>query len=344
MSAGLMRRLRPPVLAAVWAAAVGSVAVGGGGIMAASLLATATAVTAVALATRQRGRGRGDTESRWSAAYEPRAATPVAATQVAAVPVTGAPVVGAPTLGASDGRSRRAVARAIGRFEALELAINPWFGAGVGICVLGLMAFASIADPEPTDLADAAALTPFLAHPLVGLTIVAAHRNATRSRRDNTTELVEACPADNGVLTAGFLRTGWVPVVALGVFFAAYLVIVAATSSDASGPSGDVAVATAHIVAGLLLGAGGVALGIALARWARHSLVPIVAVVAVGFVSLRLGDGAPGEYRPRMLLSTFGPLSDEVVLTTTQAWVHVAWLAAISAATATAAMVARERA
>lgn len=339
MSAGLMRRLRPPVLAAVWAAAVGSVAVGGGGIMAASLLATATAVTAVALATRQRGRGRGGTESRWSAPGEPRAAVPVTA-----VPPTGAPVVGAPTIGASDRRSRRAVARSIGRFEARELAINPWFGAGVGICVLGLIAFASIADPEPTDLADAAAMTPFLAHPLVGLTIVAAHRNATRSQRDNTTELVEACPADNGVRTAGFLRAGWVPVVALGAFFAAYLVIVAATGPRAGGSGGAVAMAAAHIVSGLLLGAGGVALGIALARWARHSLVPIVAVVAVGFVSLRLGDGAPGEYRPRMLLSTFGPLSDEVVLTTTQAWVHVAWLAAISAATATAAMVARERA
>ncbi|MBX7069133.1 MAG: hypothetical protein K1X38_07080 [Microthrixaceae bacterium] len=339
MSTGVMRRLRAPVLAAVWAAAVGSVAVGGGGTMAAALLATATAVTAAALATRQRGRGRGGTESRWSAPGEPRAAVPVTA-----VPPTGAPVVGAPTIGASDRRSRRAVARSIGRFEARELAINPWFGAGVGICVLGLIAFASIADPEPTDLADAAAMTPFLAHPLVGLTIVAAHRNATRSQRDNTTELVEACPADNGVRTAGFLRAGWVPVVALGAFFAAYLVIVAATGPRAGGSGGAVAMAAAHIVSGLLLGAGGVALGIALARWARHSLVPIVAVVAVGFVSLRLGDGAPGEYRPRMLLSTFGPLSDEVVLTTTQAWVHVAWLAAISAATATAAMVARERA
>lgn len=44
----------------------------------------------------------------------------------------------------------RRVARALGRFEARELALHPWFGAGIGLCVFMALGFGLGGDADGT--------------------------------------------------------------------------------------------------------------------------------------------------------------------------------------------------
>lgn len=78
--------------------------------------------------------------------------------------------------------STHAVVVALGRVEARELVLSPWFALGLGLCAVMVISFASAYDGETwwqviDDL-------PFLAHPLVGMTVLAAHRAATSAERD----------------------------------------------------------------------------------------------------------------------------------------------------------------
>lgn len=243
---------------------------------------------------------------------------------------------GDPTTAAPRRRaSGLSVIRALGWVEARQLALSPWFTAGLGMCVVMVISFAPTYEASDSwwqvvdDL-------PFLAHPVVGMAVLAAHRSATRAERDGATELVATTPALEA-RRPGVVASAWVPAGVVTLFSAAYLAVVGATT-DVEGRVGAAAVPTA--VGAIVLGAGGVVLGVALARWVRAAFAPVVAVVAVGFVSLRLGEGAPGEYRPRMLLSTFGTSilggAPEPVID--RAWLHVFWLVAITVVTAAVAV------
>lgn len=234
----------------------------------------------------------------------------------------------------------RRVATALGRVEAYQLALRPWFGIGVGFCVVMVISFASDYESDQT-WSEIVPDLPFLAHPLVGMAVLASRRALTRADRDGAAELFGSCPTTAATRTWGALTAAPVPMVALAVFSAAYLAVVR-YSSGVDGAFGSAAIPT--VLGAIVLGGGGVALGVVLGRWVRNPLAPIVAVIATGFASPALASGEPGELSARMLLSTMPGISDQSpTLTWGQAWIHVAWLAAITAATALVALAGRPR-
>ncbi|MGK2949045.1 MAG: hypothetical protein ACSLFP_10750 [Acidimicrobiales bacterium] len=234
----------------------------------------------------------------------------------------------------------RRVVMALGHVEARQLALSPWFGIGVGFCVVMVLSFASSYDGGET-WAEVVPDLPFLAHALVGMVVLASHRTATRAERDGATELFGSCPTTAAVRTEGVLAAAPVPMVTLALFSAAYLAV-AGTSSGVAGALSAAAVPT--ILGVMLLGAGGVALGVALGRWYRSPLAPIAAVVAIGFASPRLASGPAGELSGRMLLSTMPGFSDHSPAPSWgQAWLHVAWLTVITTVVALVAVCGRPR-
>jgi hypothetical protein len=221
------------------------------------------------------------------------------------------------------------VVRALGLVERRELLLSPWFGVGLGFCVVMVVGFASSYEGQET-WGNVIQDLPFLAHPLVGLTVVAAHRAATRADRDGAIELLAALPASHQ-RAPGVLAAATVPVAVLAGFCGAYLAVVA-TSGDVAGAIG--AGAAPLLLSAVALGAGGVALGVAVARVARSPIAPIAVLVAIGFASPRLASGDPGELSARMLLSTMPGFADEApALTWQQGLAHVAWLVALTTAT-----------
>jgi hypothetical protein len=227
--------------------------------------------------------------------------------------------------------SARRLAISLARVEARELGVNPWFRVGLGFCAVIVLAF-GVSGSVTGSWADVVESLPFLAHPLVGMAVLAAHRAMTRARRDGAEELFDACPAAPVPRTIGVLGAAWVPVGVLAMFFTAYLASVYASGADVHGPFGSAAAPT--LLAGLVLGAGGVVLGVALGRWATFSAAPLVAVVLIGFVSIQLAAGDPDRFRATMVFSTMLPLGDNPVdLTAAQAWWHLGWLVALTAVT-----------
>ena len=221
----------------------------------------------------------------------------------------------------------------LARVESRELLLHPWFGAGIGLCVFMALAF-GLSDSDGS-WADELQGLAFLAHPLVGTAVLASHRIATRSSRDGTDELFRATPTSSRMRTGAVLGAAWLPPLVLALFCAAYLAARAASNADLTEPYGPVGL---HVLAAMVLGAGGVALGTALGRSVRFAAAPVAAVVAVGIVSLRLAESHNGEYEPRMLLATFPPVGDDTpILTDGQMWLHLAWLAAITTITAVVA-------
>lgn len=226
--------------------------------------------------------------------------------------------------------SARQVAQSLARVEARELALHPWFGAGIGLCAFMAIGFGGAGNTDGT-WESAIQDLPFLAHPLVGMAILASHRAVTRAGRDGTEEYLDACPTAPATRTVGALGSLWVPPVVLAGFFAAYIAATAASNPDLSAPVGP---AVLHLASGLTLGVGGVALGVALGRWVRFGLAPVLAIVAIVLVSPRLAQSTDGRYATRMIMSTFPPVGESTPnLSTGQMWLHLAWLLAITAAT-----------
>lgn len=237
----------------------------------------------------------------------------------------------------------RSVIRAIGRFESAQLATSPWFGVGVGFCVIIIVAFAVVYDSDEVHLwPNEAMLAPWFAHPLVGMSILAVHRNITRDRRDATDELLDTCPTEPTTRTLGHIATSVVPVAAYASFCATYLAILLAKGNDFDGPPG--LEQGLGLFSAFVLCIGGVTLGVALGRWVHFGLAPIVAVVAVLFLTLGLAtQGDPG-WNPLAELSTMPPLSEmNAVFTARPAMWHLLWLLALAGSVAAVGLARHRR-
>ena len=249
--------------------------------------------------------------------------------------------------GATDGArgswapaSADSVGRQLGWFEARELLRSGWFAAGFGMCILAVVT----ADTE-SSLGSVSEQLLILSHPLVAMAVVASHRAATRAERDNTSELFDVCATDTRRRAVGVMWSAWVPAATLATFFAGFVVVVVGWGP--SSVSADAGATAANLAAGLVLGVGGVALGVALAQRTRSALAPLIALIAIGFASARLGDVMAGSFEYRMLLSTLGPVGDmgriEVHFTTSQAVAHLAVMVLLTSATIAVAVAPSRR-
>lgn len=272
-----------------------------------------------------------------------RAAAPESGWSGASGFIDADPTVARTVTGTRPRPSARRVAAALSRVEARELATCGWFGVGVGFLVISFLMFCVVyGSDNGGHWMEAVWLAPWLAHPLVGMVVLASHRGITRARRDNADELFDTCPTMPIMRTWGALGAAWVPVVALVLFFVAFGSTTAVRSRDVYGSLGGGAVAI--VLAALVLGVGGVVLGVAVGEWVRFALAPIVAVVAVGFVSLKLAASGDPHWNPLQQLSTFPPLSSQPTVFLDQpAWSHLLWVVALTAAVAVVATARHRR-
>ena len=178
------------------------------------------------------------------------------------------------------------VGLALARVEARELLLSPWFGAGVGFCVLfgslGVQSF-------ERSWWVTAGLMPLLVHPLCGMVIVATHRNVTRAHRDHADELYDSCPASPAQRVGGHLLTAIVPIAVSTLFVASTLIAVAISVDTIYGPV-DERVFTDAALAAVLLPAGAIALGVFLGRRVRFALAPFIAIAVIAILNLEMWD------------------------------------------------------
>jgi hypothetical protein len=226
--------------------------------------------------------------------------------------------------------TRRRVALALAGPESRELSLSPAFGAGLAFCATIVILFGFIW-PEDSEgnIAEVAQLVPIFVHPLVGMVIIAAHRARTRSRRDGTEELFEACPATQDTRNVAHLATAWLPAVICTAFSFLMVGLVTAQVARAWGPVEGAQVAA--LLSTGVLAVGGVALAVGLARWAPWTIVPIVAVVVIGFLSIRLATAGGSDQRePLRLLSTFlGDLEIDYRLVAPHYLARLGWLVSL---------------
>lgn len=249
--------------------------------------------------------------------------------------------VAPPFVGRPEHGSTPQVRRALGGVEGREIVLSPWFAIGIGFCAVMVVGFAPSYEGGET-WADIVQDMPFLAHPFVGMMVLVGHRSATRAERDDVGELLAACPTPARTRTLGLLSAAWIAPVVLAGFFAAYLAVVDVFVPTIDGTAGAARGLT--LLAGVLLGAGGWVLGVALGRWLPNPLAPVIAIVLIGLVSPRLATGSSGEMSAVMLLSTMPGIADDAPqLTAGQAALHVAWITAITAATAALALLGSRR-
>ncbi|HEX4868541.1 MAG TPA: hypothetical protein VFV32_13085 [Acidimicrobiales bacterium] len=230
--------------------------------------------------------------------------------------------------------SPAAVSLALARVELRELVTSPAFGVGVGLSGLALYLFGvEWVGDYGGNLPNAFELAPILAHPLAGMVVLAAFRARTRGQRDGVEELLSTCPAPPTTRTAGHLLTAWAPGLVAVAYLLLLMLLVERGSPVTFGPVG--ARQAAAIAGAGLLVVGATALGIALARWAPWTLVPVVAVVAIGFLSTDLATRGTRTTEPLRQLSTWlGDPTIDVRLTAQHWLAHHLWILALTAVVA----------
>lgn len=311
-----MRRMGPPLLGlggvAVFLALVGGAEAGAAGGLAGMLLFGGVMWLIAGWVRRRRPAPDGG----W---------TPVAA--VAFQPAAG-----------HQAASSGGVAMALGRVEARELVSSASIGVGLGFCLMILVLFGQVwAADYRGGLVGAMELYPIYTHPLAGLVVLTAHRARTRSTRDGTQELFDACPTPHATRTVGHLLSAWAPAAIALVFLSAMTVLFSQNVAEGYGNVGGRQVAA--LVGATILCVGATALGVALARWAPWTLVPVVAVIAIGFGSTRLATAGSGRTEPLRQLSTWLNDPDRYVRFTAPHWVaHHLWILALVALVAVLAL------
>jgi len=245
--------------------------------------------------------------------------------------------------GRSGASPAQAVALALGRVEGRQYTSSASFAAGLAFCVLMILLFGIVWARDNTGpWQEFVAMTPWFAHPLVGMVVLAAYRATTRAARDGADELFETCPTAPATRTAGFLLSAAVPVATLAVFLAVMATAVWFKSPLVHGAlSAD---SIAEVLGALVLGVGGVALGVALGRWVRFGLVPVVVVVLIGFFATAVVNGSASTgWKPLAMLSTAPTVNSlSPVFTDKAAYWHLLWLIGLTAAVGIVA-VARHR-
>ena len=121
--------------------------------------------------------------------------------------------------------------------------------------------------------------------PLGWLTIVAANLLALQPRRAGVDELLAAAPAPQPLRTTSLLVSGAAAVGVAMALAAGWLVWSAATVEDAVGSP-----RLAEIGAGVMIVAGAMAVGVAVARWLPHVGFGVLAAFAVTFIQARFMD------------------------------------------------------
>jgi len=237
----------------------------------------------------------------------------------------------------------RAVAMALGRVEARELMSSASMGVGLGFSLMVLVLFGHVwASDYRGGLGGSMELYPIYVHPLAGLVVLAAHRARTRSTRDHTQELFDTCPTSHATRTAGHLLTAWTPATVAIVFLTLMTILVAANTL-----SGFDAVGARQVAAGLgavLLCVGATSLGVMLARWTPWTLVPVAAVIAIGFGATRLATAGNRMTEPIRQLSTWLNDPEEHVRFIAPHWVaHHLWILSLVGLVAVLALIRDER-
>jgi hypothetical protein len=227
-------------------------------------------------------------------------------------------------------RGRLGVAGSLARVEARELVASPWFQVGIALWLVIVLMFGILfVDDINRSWLEFFGIATLFCHPFAAFAIVAAHRNRSRSRRDHCDEMFDACPADADARTLGHLVTAWVGALVEVCFILLLAGLVAARSSHSYGPLGGYVLAA--LLACAVIGAGAIALGVTLGRWAPWGLVPFVAVVAVGVASGNInGIGEPAFSTDRMLATLVATTGIDPIFIPTLWWERFAWLAAIS--------------
>lgn len=121
--------------------------------------------------------------------------------------------------------------------------------------------------------------------PLGWLTIVAANLLALQPRRAGVDELLAAAPAPQPVRTTALLVSGSAVLAVAAALAAGWLAWSAATVEDAVGSP-----RLAEIAAGVMIVAGAMTVGVAVARWLPHFGFGVLAAFAVTFIQARFMD------------------------------------------------------
>jgi hypothetical protein len=245
--------------------------------------------------------------------------------------------------GQPERRHRRGrAAWSLGRVECREMVGSPWFGVGVGLALLVLVMFGLLWSGDFAEhwWVSASALT-LAVHPFVGLVVVASHRSVTRARRDGCEELFASCPVDEGDrLTANLVPALIAAPIAAGTAIGLFAIT---TSQPAVYGELDLRVPLLMATCGVL-GAGAVALGVALGRWAPFFLAPAIALVAILALDDRLLDIGGARWTTDRYLATFDPGDGpDQLLTDLPVAERLVWFAALAVLVAALALLGRRR-
>ena len=226
-------------------------------------------------------------------------------------------------------------ARSLARMWSRELVRSVAFATGAALLIVAYVAFALMFGQETDSWSETFQAAPWFALPLVGMTIVAVHRAVTPARRDDLSELIETCPLPEGVRTVGHLGAVMVPVVVFAVFVVAY---VGTKELRGFGPVGPIGQGWLDLLSAFVLIAGGVALGVALGRWVPFQVAPVLALLAVGVVSIGLATHGDPGWNPLAELSTAPPVEEigELLAPRPNVW-HLVWLLGLTGLVAVAA-------
>lgn len=236
-----------------------------------------------------------------------------------------------------------AVPMALARVEAKHLTGSAAMGAGIGFCGLALWLFGWVwGGDSGGDMAAAFEMAPILVHPLAGMTILASFRARTRGRRDGVEELYTTCPASEGTRTTAHLLTAWAPAVAAFLFGVAMAAAVSTTTVATYGDIGGRQLGA--LLGAAFLGLGATSLGVALARWLPWTLVPIAAVIAIGFGTAAFATHGTRTTDPRRMLSTFLVDPEVDVRLTAPHWLaHHLWILSLVGVVAVLALLRDRR-